>query len=578
MDSKPQSKTMALDVRTWEQIFQELIWQEKPRARWTLKLDGNLKPDCVAPGWKQYRQRGFGRFQCSSCQRRWASAQVQILCHMKLEPRKSQGQVLMRTFAQRCRKCSRSQFEKPEFSLDSTQRILNNLVQHILEKFYRNGVKVSEIPVKLEVPLDGSHDTANCEACTLGFCMKNLQNCMTEPSKSPLSHMEIRSSSDCIGDVCGQNLPRNRSAEAKETQGSGYSCAHKGSRPSHAAARTQVPGADPQPKGDTGQLLTPGADRQATRGTGPQSIRVARLLPSEWTDPQPIQEGGPLPAGWGHSQSTLGTGPKAPWKTYSQAVRMKSQQSAQEEQATQGAGLQATRVTHPQPTKGTIPRATSGSDTQATGKAGTPTLGSNPQHTQGAIPKATAASGTQVTGRAGTPTPGSNSQPTQGAIPKATAGLGSQATGRAGTPTPGSNSQPTQGAIPQATAASGTQATGRAGTPTPGSNSQPTQGAIPKATAASGTQATGRAGTPTLGSNSQQTLKAGHKCGPGTYSGTQAAWGRQEGCSPRGAASDSICRVSPSRLPNDSLGQEQLFRLGYVCVVALFTFLVSRYL
>ncbi|KAB1283545.1 Receptor-transporting protein 4 [Camelus dromedarius] len=63
MDSKPQSKTMALDVRTWEQIFQELIWQEKPRARWTLKLDGNLKPDCVAPGWKQYRQRGFGRME-----------------------------------------------------------------------------------------------------------------------------------------------------------------------------------------------------------------------------------------------------------------------------------------------------------------------------------------------------------------------------------------------------------------------------------------------------------------------------------------------------------------------------------
>ncbi|XP_072818648.1 receptor-transporting protein 4 isoform X3 [Vicugna pacos] len=558
MDSKPQSNTMALDVRTWEQIFQELIRQEKPRARWTLKLDGNLKPDCVAPGWKQYRQKGFARFQCSSCQRRWASAQVQILCHMNLQPRKSQGQVLMRTFAQRCRKCSRSQFEKPEFSLDSTQRILNNLVQHILERFYRNGIKkVSEIPVKLEVPLDGSHDIANCEACILGFCMKNLQNCMTEPSKSPLSYMEIRSSSDCIGDVCGQSLPRNRSAEAKETQGSGYSCAHKGSRPRHAAARIQVPGTDPQPRGDTGQLLTPGADRQATWGTGPQSIRVARLLPSEWTEPQPIQEGGPLPAGWGHSQSTLGTRPKAPWKTYFQAARMTSQQSAQEEQATQGAGLQATRVTHPQPTKGTIPRATAGSGTQATGRAGTPTPGSNSQHTRGAIPKATAASGTQATGRAGTPIPGSNSQHTRGAIPKATAGSGTQATGRAGTPTPGSDSQPTRGAIPKATAASGTQATGRAGTPTPGANSQPTWGAIPKAT---------------------HTRKAGHTCGPGTYSGTQAAWGRQEGCSPRGAASDGICRVSPSGLPNDSLGQEQLFRLGYVCVVALFTFLVSRYL
>ena len=62
MDSRPQSKRMVLDVGTWEQIFQELISQEKPEARWTLKMDGNLQPDCVAPGWKQYKQRAFGRY------------------------------------------------------------------------------------------------------------------------------------------------------------------------------------------------------------------------------------------------------------------------------------------------------------------------------------------------------------------------------------------------------------------------------------------------------------------------------------------------------------------------------------
>ncbi|KAJ8776044.1 hypothetical protein J1605_015888 [Eschrichtius robustus] len=163
MDSRPQSKRMVLDVGTWEQIFQELISQEKPEARWTLKMDGNLQPDCVAPGWKQYKQRAFGRFSCSSCHRSWASAQVQILCHMYLEHQKSQGKVLVRLFGQRCRKCSQSQFEKPEFSLDSTMRILNNLVQRILERFYRNGIrKVLEMPVIQEVPLNGHHDVVNC--------------------------------------------------------------------------------------------------------------------------------------------------------------------------------------------------------------------------------------------------------------------------------------------------------------------------------------------------------------------------------------------------------------------------------
>ncbi|TKC48605.1 hypothetical protein EI555_021180 [Monodon monoceros] len=280
MDSRPQSKRMVLDVGTWEQTFQELIWQEKPQARWTLKVDGNLRPDCAAPGWKQYKQRAFGRFCCSSCRRSWASAQVQILFHMYLEHQKSQGKVLVRLFGQRCRKCSQSQFEKPEFSLDSTKRILNNLVQRVLERFYRNGTKkVLEIPVIQEVPLDGHHDTVNCEACALGFCIQNLHNCMTEPAKSSLSYMKTGSSSPHPGDMCGQNQARNQSAEAKETQGSGYSCAHKGPGPSHATAGIQVPGAGPQLKWETGRLLTPGAYWQAARGTGPQPIRVAGSLP-----------------------------------------------------------------------------------------------------------------------------------------------------------------------------------------------------------------------------------------------------------------------------------------------------------
>ena len=61
MASQPQGKKTVLDVRTWEQTFRELMQQEKPRARWTLKLDEKLEPDNLAEGWKQYQQKGFGR-------------------------------------------------------------------------------------------------------------------------------------------------------------------------------------------------------------------------------------------------------------------------------------------------------------------------------------------------------------------------------------------------------------------------------------------------------------------------------------------------------------------------------------
>ncbi|XP_043731294.1 receptor-transporting protein 4 isoform X1 [Cervus elaphus] len=627
MDAKPQSKRIALDIREWEQTFQELICQEKPRARWTLKMDGSLRPDSVAQGWKQYQQKGFGRFSCSSCRRSWASAQVKILCHMYLENQKSPGKVLMRIFGQRCKKCSRSQFEKPDFSPESRNRILQNLVQRVLEKFYRNDFrKVSELPVIPEVPLNGSHDTANCEACVLGYCILNSENGMTGPERSSVSYMEIGSSSPHNGDQCGQNRSRNHLAV-----GSRYSGAHIGSGPSHVTAGIQVPGKGPQPKREMGQLFTPGADRQAARATGPQPIRVAGSLPPGWTDPRPIQAVGPLPTGRAHSQSTQGRGPQAPRMTYSQAIRRSGQQSTHEAQATEGAQLQATKVTEPQPTRATIPRTTSGSDSQAKGMAGPPPQRSSSRPTQEAIPKATSGSDSQAKGMAGPPPQRSSSQPTRATIPRATSGSDSQAKGMTGPPPQRSSSRPTQEAIPKATSESDSQAKGMAGPPPQRSSSQPTREAIPKVTIGSDSQAKGMAGPPpqrsssqptreaipkatvgsdsqakgmagpppqrsssqpaqetipkaTSGSDTKATRRAGLPLGSSSQStwphvgpscGSQAAWGREERYSPGGSVSDSFFRLPPS---NDLRNQEQLFRWGYVCIFALFTFLVSKYL
>lgn len=48
------------DPSTWEQMFQELIQEEKPRAKWTLQLDKNILPNGMAVGWRQYQQEGVG--------------------------------------------------------------------------------------------------------------------------------------------------------------------------------------------------------------------------------------------------------------------------------------------------------------------------------------------------------------------------------------------------------------------------------------------------------------------------------------------------------------------------------------
>lgn len=174
-----------MDIRTWEQTLQELIQQEEALAEWTLNLDENIKPGGLARGWKQYLQRAYGRFSCSSCHRSWASAQVKILCHMSTHNRIFHGQVLLRVFAQRCQKCPWSRFENPEFSSDSTMRILNNLAQYILRSYY--GHNLRKMPVAPVVGLNGPHDRSNCEACTLGICVRGSQVPIKKPTESPPS-------------------------------------------------------------------------------------------------------------------------------------------------------------------------------------------------------------------------------------------------------------------------------------------------------------------------------------------------------------------------------------------------------
>ena len=125
-------------------------------------------------------------FQCSSCSRNWASAQVQVLFHMHWSEGESRGQVKMRVFAQRCQKCSQPSFEVPKFTEENISRILNNLVLQILKKCYREGFTLVEIPVIKEISLEGPHDSDNCEACLQGFCMQGESGLAMWSPISPL--------------------------------------------------------------------------------------------------------------------------------------------------------------------------------------------------------------------------------------------------------------------------------------------------------------------------------------------------------------------------------------------------------
>lgn len=112
------------------------------------------------------------RFQCSQCFQKWSSAKVHILFHMC--HCQGWGTVQMRIFRQKCRRCPNSQLEDPDFSLETVETILHNLVIKILQYFYKRPVQPSDLlEVVVDTPVTGPHDCAHCEACQLGICSRS---------------------------------------------------------------------------------------------------------------------------------------------------------------------------------------------------------------------------------------------------------------------------------------------------------------------------------------------------------------------------------------------------------------------
>ncbi|XP_047551651.1 receptor-transporting protein 3 isoform X3 [Lutra lutra] len=205
---------MNQDMELWKQVFQELIQEVKPWHKWTLTEDKDLLPNSLEPGWSQYQQWAFARFQCSLCSRSWASSQVQVVFHMRKIGGKPRGNVKMRVFAQRCQKCHQSPFEVPEFTKENISRILNNLVFRILKKCYREGFKsMEEIPTVREIALEGPHDSNNCEACLQGFC---AQSGFSEAVQSPVSPSLPAISSPALGTTIPMPFP-SRSGTTVDT-------------------------------------------------------------------------------------------------------------------------------------------------------------------------------------------------------------------------------------------------------------------------------------------------------------------------------------------------------------------------
>ncbi|XP_008937185.1 PREDICTED: receptor-transporting protein 3-like [Merops nubicus] len=83
------------------------------------------------------------------------------------------GTVWMRAFRQACRRCSDPRLEEPDFSQDTMEKLLHNLVLKILKYFYHVPIQASDLlEVVVDVVVSGPHDSARCEGCQLGVCSR----------------------------------------------------------------------------------------------------------------------------------------------------------------------------------------------------------------------------------------------------------------------------------------------------------------------------------------------------------------------------------------------------------------------
>lgn len=131
------------------------------------------------------------------------------------------GQVKMKVFAQRCKKCPQPPFEVPEFTQDNITRILNNLVFKILKKCYGEGFKqVEEIPLVGDASLEGPHDSDNCEACLQGFCAQSGSGLASKSQVPPLSPTPSKLTREsnvpdiCINIPCSQPPSKEKKPQA----------------------------------------------------------------------------------------------------------------------------------------------------------------------------------------------------------------------------------------------------------------------------------------------------------------------------------------------------------------------------
>lgn len=114
----------------------------------------------------------FCRFRCTGCGRSWPSKKVMVVFHFSRNAAKGCGSVKVRSCKQECRRCNAPRKEKPTFTRENIDVMVEKLIEKIKFRCYGENVGESSRFSRFSGDVNGPHESSHCEACQLGICQQ----------------------------------------------------------------------------------------------------------------------------------------------------------------------------------------------------------------------------------------------------------------------------------------------------------------------------------------------------------------------------------------------------------------------
>lgn len=159
----------------WTELLMKKVRKLQKEDEWHIEFDNSIIPKGQVPDWKQYMTRAFAWFECSECERKWPSSRVMVVFHMRLWREERKGTVKVRQFGQACKICDFALMERPDFTEENLDILMDKLMVKILSKCYGEGTGEVHRPF-IEDEVKSPHEPDHCEACQLGICERRTSS------------------------------------------------------------------------------------------------------------------------------------------------------------------------------------------------------------------------------------------------------------------------------------------------------------------------------------------------------------------------------------------------------------------